>query len=93
MFKVQWTCQNITNLLKVCLIVQQVVLEIHIFFGWRVPVRAERGMGLFPTPRQWGSGPTAVELFPSLSLLSEDPGGYPVHTESEIILELKSQHH
>lgn len=26
MFKVQWTCQNITNLLKVCLIMQQVVL-------------------------------------------------------------------
>lgn len=93
MFKVQWTCQNITNLLKVCLIMQQVVLEIHIFFGWSVPVRAEREMGLFPTLHQWGSGPTAVELFSSLSLLSEDPGAHSVHSESEIILEFESQHH
>lgn len=62
-------------------------------FGWSVPVRAEREMGLFPTPHQWGSGPTAVELFPSLSLLSEDPGGRRVHSESEIILEFESQHH
>lgn len=51
-----------------------------------IPARGETELLLFLTARQRASGPTAAQLFASLRLLSEDPGGRSVRSEGDIRL-------